>query len=127
MQALDPRLDLADPGLGQQPHLIARQVRLGLVKQRGSEARLAERRQERAEVGHVQDVVREADAAVGIEHGLVARHQVDDLALRAPGRLAPVAHRQTVEPAERAVVLLPPPATPRGLERDVAAHSRPER
>src|SRR5439155_17982172 len=84
-----------------------------LVEEAGTLGPGGERGQKVLEVSDVQDVVGQLDPAAGMTLA-----EAGELLHRAPAGLAAERHRLTVEPAERAVHLLAPPAPSRRLEED---------
>src|SRR5205814_3918991 len=100
-----------DARVAKRPHLFLLQVRLRLVEQLDLETARREGGQEVVEVAHVEDVVDNLDLAARM-----LRHDRRQFLERALARLAPVRHRLTVEAAERAVLLLAPPAAARRFE-----------
>ena len=111
-EALDARLELPDPGPGQQLQLGLREVRLRLVEDAHRVLQLGEAWDEVAEVAHVEDLVghHEGPRVVGVAQG----EQLGERPLRALRAV----FRRKVDPAEAAVVLVPPPATTGRLHRD---------
>ena len=117
-EALDPGLQLGDPRPLEQPDLVLPQIGLRLVEEVHAQLPLGQQGHEVLEVGEVQDVVRDLDVAARM-----ALHELRQLLDGPRRRLAAVGHGAAVEPAERAVHPLAPPAAARALEEQARAAS----
>lgn len=105
VETLDPRLDVHRSRAGQERQLVRVEVGLDLVVHQEVPAAVGGERQEVREVRHVDDVVDRDD----VEDPVPPDEPVDFGPQLLTG-LGAERHRRAVETAERAVVLLAPPA-----------------
>src|SRR5215469_14915231 len=112
VQALDARQDPRDPGAFHFLEPGTSHIRLDLVEDAPVTLIRGQRRQQRLEVTHIEDVVHGLEVADPVT--ILKLVQLCQHPLR---RLRPVAQTSAVQAAERALVHRSPPATARGFDR----------
>ena len=117
-QALDARLHGLDPAVGEGLDLPLAEVALGLDKHFQIKPLLRKLREQLVDVLHVDDVVHESEP-----RGVVAAGEDLEFFEDLRGGLGAELHGLRVQPAERAVVFLAPPAPARALVQEDAVEA----